>query len=126
MKRRMRSLLFVMLLVLSLSMTAFAAGADFQGKIWTDVPKIFGIGYYCTAARNDSGGSTIHKAEAWSYDEEGFEIAHGAITGNSRAVANSGKTKPNSGFGTFWEEDAKGKKIESCVATASFGSDAYT
>lgn len=127
MKRRMTSILAALFLMLSLPLTAFAAArANFTGDIWTDKPTIFGLGYYCTAARNDSGGTTVHKAEAWSYDAAGETIAHGKATGNTRAVANSGSTKPNSGFGTYWEEDSYGNKITGCVATASFTSNAYS
>lgn len=126
MKRKAVSLALTLLLAVSLPVTAFAAiNANFKGDIWTNWPNSLGMGYYCTAARNDSGGDTIHKAEAWSKNASGVIIAHDTAEGNDRAVANSGNTKPNSGYGKYWEEDSNGNKIAGCFAEASFTANAY-
>lgn len=127
MKRRMTSIFVALCLMIALPLTAFAtARANFTGKIWTGKPTILGLGYYCTAARNDSTGNTTHKAKAWSCDKDGKTLIEASASNNDSAVANSGKTKPNSGFGTYWEEDSNGNKIAGCVANASFTSDAYS
>ena len=124
MKRKIASLLLLGLFVVSLPVAAFAR-ADFTGRIWTNWPNALGLGYYCTAAVNNSGGTTTHRAEAWSYDSSGKVIAHDKKSGHTEAVAKSGKTKPNSGLGKYWEEDSNGKEIEGCVASCPFSSNAY-
>lgn len=126
MRRKAVSLVFTLCLVVSLPVIAFAAArANFKGNIWTNWPNSLGTGYYCTAARNDSGGNTTHKASAWSKNTSGEIIAEGSATGNKRAVANSGKIKPYSGYGKYWEEDANGNMIPGCFAEANFTEKAY-
>lgn len=126
MKRKAVSLALTLLLAVSLPITAFATiNANFKGDIWTNWPNSLGMGYYCTAARNDSGGDTIHKAYACSKNASGEIIAQKTATGNDRAVADSGKTKPYSGYGKYWEEDANGNTIPGCLAQASFTANAY-
>lgn len=104
--------------IMSLSVTAFAA--NFNGNIWTNKPNVLGLGYYCTAAQCLSGGDTsTHYARAYSYDSAGRTIASGTATGNNQAVANSGSTKPYSGYGCYGESGT------SLFAEASFTSGAW-
>lgn len=126
MKRKAVSLVLTLFLAVSLPVTALAATrANFKGNIWTNWPNSLGLGYYCTAARNDSGGDTIHKAYACSKDAGGKIIIDDSATGNESAVANTGRTKPYSGYGKYWEEDADGNVIPGCFAEASFTANAY-
>lgn len=126
MRRKAVSLVLTFFLAVSLPVMAFAATrANFKGNIWTGWPNALGMGYYCTAAQNESGGDTIHKASAWSKNASGEIIAKKSVTGNGRAVADSGKTKPHSGYGEYWEEDANGNKIPDCIAHTSFTAKAY-
>lgn len=117
----MKSRLFIALLssalLLALIVSAFAA--EFTGSIWTNSPKrTLGVvyGYYCTAAQNRSSGGKGKYAKAESY-LNGAVLAKAETTGNSRAVANSGLRKPDSGKGEYGERAGK--------ATQKFGSGAY-
>lgn len=67
MRKRMLSIMAVMLCSLLLFSVAFAASYD--GAIWTGKPNALGIGYYCTAAQNRSQGDvSTHwaKAKTWA------------------------------------------------------------
>lgn len=124
MKKSILSCIVVLILVVSLTVTSYAT-AEFTGKIWTNKPTILGIGYYCTAARNDSKGDTIHCAEAESFDASGQSIVKSKQYGNTAAVANSGDKKPNSGVGSYWEEYSNGNIMPGCKSSCSFVSGAY-
>jgi len=88
-------------------MTTGAFAASLTGKIWTNKPAALGIGYYCTAAQNTGAGSNGQYANAKSMNSSGTIIASASQTGNNQAVANSGATKPNSGYGEYGETGGK-------------------
>lgn len=101
MRKRMFSIMAVMLCSLLLFSVAFAATYD--GAIWTGKPTIFGIGYYCTAAQNRSQGDvSTHwsKAKTWA---AGLAPVTASASGNDRAVASTGSVKPYKGWGSYGE-----------------------
>jgi len=82
-----------------LTVSVFAA--SFTGYIWTNKPGIFNIGYYCTAAQNTSGNPSNDFASATSYNSSGAIIASMSGPGDGAKVANSGYTKPYSGYAGY-------------------------
>lgn len=100
MKKSFLSMLVAILVLVTLTVTALAA--SYAGSIWTGKPTVLGTGYYCTAARNDSGGDTsTHWAWARTYYSGGS--AYQRKTGNVRAVASTGSEHPSSGEGQYGE-----------------------
>lgn len=98
--------------------TALAAlQASYEGSIWTGKPNSAGIGYYCTAARNDSQGDTSTHW-AWARTYYSGTSSYQRKTGNVRAVASSGTVHPTSGEGQY------GEKGWSCQV-GKFKSDAW-
>lgn len=90
--------------VLALLAFSFALAASYDGAIWTGKPNVLGIGYYCTAAQNKSGGDTsTHWAQAKTWRPSGGEPAEDFEWGNTRAVASTGKTHPSKGWGAYGE-----------------------
>ena len=103
MRKRMLSIMAVMLCSLLPFSVAFAASYD--GAIWTGKPTILGIGYYCTAAQNRSQGDvSTHwaKAKTWA---AGLKPVIASAIGNNRAVASTGSVKPYKGWGSYGESD---------------------
>ncbi len=118
MKKSLIAGISVVLLLITLVVGASAAG--FDGAIWTGKPTILGLGYYCTAAQNRSASGTNRCSYAESKNSSGKIIASDSKSGDKgtdRSVANSGATKPNSGYG--WYKETGG------FADMSFNSYAY-
>ena len=94
-------------LILFSTLTLFftmAMAASYDGRIWTGKPTIIGTGYYCTAAQNKSGGDvSTHFAKAKTWKTINGTPVNGAATGNNRAVASTGSTKPVKGWGQYGE-----------------------
>jgi hypothetical protein len=103
-----KKLVYTVISLLALIMLTFGAlAAGFTGKIWTNKPTLLGIGYYCTAAQNTSTNGTNLAASAYSKNSSGAKIAADSATGNNKAVANSGSTRPHSGYGQYKETGAE-------------------
>jgi hypothetical protein len=103
MKKTLICMVISILLLLMLTSGALAVTAGFTGKIWTGKPGLLGIGYYCTAAQNTSSNSTNPFAYAKSCNSSGGILAQDSVNSNGQAIANSGSTKPYSGFGEYGE-----------------------
>ena len=106
MKKVFSSILVTMLVMMAFASTALAIAtrASLAGSVWTGKPTALGTGYYCTAARNDSGGDeTTHWA--WARTYYNGTNAYAKKTGNVRAVASSGSVHPTSGEGQYGEKD---------------------
>lgn len=102
-------MLLAVLVITMLTTTALAVVyASYEGAIWTGKPTALGIGYYCTAAQNKSGGDTSTHW-AWAKTYYSGTNSYDYQTGNTRAVASSGSVKPTSGRGQYgetgWESD---------------------
>lgn len=100
--KKIISIFAIMLVIMTFATAALATiDASYAGSIWTGKPTL-GVGYYCTAARNDSGGdASTHWAWAKTW-YNGTSIKKSA-TGNKRAVASSGDNKPTKGEGQYGE-----------------------
>lgn len=117
MMKKCVSLILCLVLISLLGTVAFAA--QFKGNIWTNSPKrTLGIvyGYYCTAAVNESPNGTNQYAHSLS-KLNGATVAESYAIDNEWAVANSGLTKPDSGYGEYGEDGGH--------ADMYFGSGAY-
>lgn len=102
----MRKMILSMMIVgvLALLAFSFALAASYAGSIWTGKPNSLGIGYYCTAAQNKSAGDTsTHWAKATTWPPSGGKPAKASETGNTRAVASTGRTHPYKGWGSYGE-----------------------
>ena len=114
-----KSLIAVLSIVLLLAVMTSALAAELTGSIWTNNPKrVLGIvyGYYCTAAQNRSPVGNERYALARSM-KNGAIIASDRRYENQAAIANSGLTKPTSGYGEYGEAYGKASMI--------FGAGAY-
>jgi hypothetical protein len=117
MKKTFYFLLTAILVISIFTVTAFAV--SFKGKIWTGKPGALGIGYYCTAAQNNSGQTTIDRAAAKCYSSSGACTSQASTTGKSKAIANNGSTRPNKGWGRYWQAGTANS------SSASFSSSAW-
>lgn len=100
MKKAFTSALVTIFAVTMLTITALAA--SYEGAIWTGKSLFPGVGYYCTAAQNRSGGDTsTHWAWARTYYSGISSYEH--KIGNIRAIASSGSVPPTSGKGSYGE-----------------------
>ena len=102
MKKRTLAAIILSVALATVATTAYAA--SYEGKIWTGKPTIFGIGYYCTAAQNNSGGNQdSHFQWAKTYLYYGSVIEDSYSGQNKRVVASSGSTHPKKGEGAYGE-----------------------
>ncbi|QTE74255.1 hypothetical protein JS518_15405 [Clostridiales bacterium FE2010] len=116
--KRVMSVCLVTILLLSIFATTIAiAGHSYAGSVWTGKPTILGLGYYCTAARNDSGGNTSSHW-AWARTYYSGKKAYTYKPGNDRAVASSGSVHPTKGEGQWGETGYS-------IPVAKFKSSAY-
>lgn len=84
----MRKTILSMMIVGVCALLAFsiALAASYDGAIWTGKPNVLGIGYYCTAAQNKSGGDTsTHWAQAKRGDLQ-VEILRRVLNGVIHAL----------------------------------------
>ena len=104
MKKILSSGFATILVIMLVASTALAAtNASYEGSIWTGKPIASGVGYYCTAARNDSGGDeSTHWAWARTYYSGTYSYKW--MDGNKRAVASSDQIHPTSGEGQYGEK----------------------
>ena len=101
---RKRILIMIVACICALLTFSCALAASYSGSIWTGKPNFLGIGYYCTAAKNTSGGDvSTHWAKAKTWITSGGAPVKDSASGNNRAAAKTGKTHPYKGWGAYGE-----------------------
>lgn len=102
---RKKMLTMMVAMVCAILVFSVALAASYDGSIWTGKPNALGLGYYCTAAKNESQGDvSTHWASAKTWTSSGATPVEGNAKGNERAVASTGKTHPYKGWGSYGED----------------------